>query len=52
MVVPFSSGSVTPLTSLDWDGSDGEYGSSDPMDSIAELCGTVDADLNDADLHS
>jgi hypothetical protein len=33
------------LAATDWDGSDGEYdGSSEPMDSIAEL-GDVDAQL-------
>jgi len=29
----------------EWDGSDGEYGSSEPMDSITELGGTVNEDL-------
>jgi hypothetical protein len=36
---------TTPCLATDWDGSDGEYdGSSEPMDSIAEL-GDVDAQL-------
>jgi hypothetical protein len=35
----------TDCMTLDWDGSDGEYGSSEPMDSIAELCGPMDNEL-------
>lgn len=34
------------LKFADWDGSDAEYGSSEPMDSIAELCGNVTDDLD------
>ncbi|KAM3073711.1 hypothetical protein ACMFMG_004404 [Clarireedia jacksonii] len=29
----------------DWEASDGEYGSSEPMDSITELCGPMDNEL-------
>jgi len=35
-------------TSVDWEGSDGDYGSSEPMDSIAEL-GEIGNDLIDTD---
>ena len=43
-MLPFPAQGLDANTFTDWDGSEEEYDSSDPIQNLQELCGDLDAD--------